>query len=146
MAFMDSAFWSNLFSGFLVLAALFILAVFIWHYNRKNLWHYQRYSDGHDTAIKNAAWGLLIYSASFPLMYLMFIGASMLVAIKPSWNLSLSLTLIAVNISFMFYVVLFPLARLCISTVFLWAAEINLYMQKEYPLEYYEPKVAFLKK
>jgi len=81
-----------------------------------------------------------------PLLIMLYIGAVTLVLVKPTWNLSLSITIIIVNLLYMFLIVVLPLLNLLVTTVHLGAAEINVYIQNERPLEYYKSKQGFQKK
>jgi hypothetical protein len=140
------------FSGlFLILEVLFVIfcaTYIIWKKDRKSryLTDYKTIVEEHDAAVRMAAWRLLIYLATLPVIVLLYIGAVSLVSVKPTWNFSLSLTIVAVNLIYMVWIVALPLWNLCVTTVHLWAAEINVYVRDTYPLEYYGPKPGNFKK
>jgi hypothetical protein len=73
----------------------------------------------------------------------LYIGSVTLVSVKPSWNLSLSLTIIIFNVLYMLWIIVIPLWNFCVTSVYLLAAEINVYTQNKFPLEYYESKPGF---
>ena len=122
-----------------------ILSCVVWEKYRKTrrLTDYTTIMNNHDAAARTAMWGVIIYLASLPILVLLYIGAVNLVLVKPSWNLSLSLTIIIFNILYMLWIVVIPLWNLCGTTVYLLAAEINVYTQNKFPLEYYESKPGF---
>jgi hypothetical protein len=140
--------FSGLFLILGVLVMIFCVAYAVWKKDRKEryLTDYKTIVDNHDDAVKTAAWRLLVYLATLPLIILLYIGAVTMVSIKPTWNFSLTLALIVVNLIYMVWIVALPLWNLCVTTVYLWAAEINVYVKEEYPLEYYEPKPGHWKK
>lgn len=143
----DDYFWNIMFYLFTIIFLL-VTSYILWIKERKSgeLTDYKTIFAEHDDAVRTAAYRLLIYLASLPVIVLLYIGAAKLVAVKPTWNLSLSLTLIAINLIYTVWIVAIPLWNLCVTTAYLWAAEINVYMQKEYPLEYYKSKPGHLKK
>jgi hypothetical protein len=134
----------------IVFTFLFVLvfSYLVWMRERKSIWitDYEKIVKKHNAALTSAAWRVIIYLASCPLLIMLYIGAITLVSVKHTWNFSLSLTLVVVNLSYLIWVVALPLWNLLSTTVRLGAAEINISVKDGYPLEYYESKPGHLKK
>ena len=132
----------------LIVGALVITAGMVWFYNYKERWisQYKKLDEDLDRSLVSAYKSAFIYvTAVMPIMLLLHTGASQMILTKPNWNLPLSIFVVIVNLTLLLLLVALTLYSFGKSSVLLWAAEINLWVRDNRPLQYYESKRSFHK-